>query len=273
MGLHYYAGTTGRRQRLKYSTDEWYEFTRPLGSNGVSDEQHWAVMSENDPQHRVKLIVGRWGSVAFADPSLPADICRLSRRAAGRADFGTTLDTSMPMRQGCDGNVAQNSSHIHRSLLLTKTSSSRLRTSMFFEMYAAHQNGQSVRTYFRRQGSATNGRSQTTRRRCGRLNRRRFALGAPGICLREWKAVDSDRRESARRPKRREETEIVGAVRSSNRGQSTTLSSTDIHASQTASRTRTDYEPRKRGDESGQRASHLSMFCAGVRTRLQMALA
>ena len=72
LGLHYYCGTTGRATPLEYTEDEWYELIHRSDRIESLVTQHWNVMAETDPQHRVKVGGGRVGSVAPQDPSLPA---------------------------------------------------------------------------------------------------------------------------------------------------------------------------------------------------------
>src|SRR5581483_3503242 len=70
--LHYYAGTTGGGNAFEYTNDEWYELLARSDRMHSLIEQHWAVMGEADPQHRVKLVVDEWGAWHSQDASLPA---------------------------------------------------------------------------------------------------------------------------------------------------------------------------------------------------------
>ncbi|HEY3130593.1 MAG TPA: alpha-L-arabinofuranosidase C-terminal domain-containing protein [Acidobacteriota bacterium] len=148
--LHYYTNTTGKGNALEYTTDEWYELIGRADRMGTLIEQHWAVMGENDPQHRVKLVVDEWGAWHSQDPSLPAGyLFGYPGTLRDALISGLTLDTfNRHADKVAMANVAQLINTIHSLFLAYEDKFIATPNYHVFEMYAAHQGGQSVRTQF-----------------------------------------------------------------------------------------------------------------------------
>ncbi len=148
--LHYYAGTTGRGNAFEYTTDEWYELIGRADRVGSLIEQHWAVMAESDPQHRVKLAVDEWGAWHTQDPSLPAGyLFGYPGTLRDALISGLTLDTfNRHADKVVMANVAQLINTIHSLFLAYEDKFIATPNFHVFEMYAAHQGGQSLRTLF-----------------------------------------------------------------------------------------------------------------------------
>jgi alpha-N-arabinofuranosidase len=149
-GLHYYANTTGKGNALEYTTDEWYELIARSDRVGSLIEQHWAVMGESDPQHRVKLAVDEWGAWHAQDPSLPAGyLFGYPGTLRDALIAGLSLDTfNRHADKVVMTNVAQLINTIHSLFLAYEDKFIATPNFHVFEMYAAHQGGQSVRTVF-----------------------------------------------------------------------------------------------------------------------------
>ena len=148
--LHYYAGTTGDGNALQYSTDEWYELIGRSDRMENLIEQHWAVMGETDPQHRIKLIVDEWGAWHTQNPMLPPGyLFGYPGTMRDAVVAGLTLDT---FNRHADkivmANVAQLINTIHSLFVAYEDKFTVTPNFHVFEMYAAHQGGQSVRTLF-----------------------------------------------------------------------------------------------------------------------------
>ncbi|HEU4390829.1 MAG TPA: alpha-L-arabinofuranosidase C-terminal domain-containing protein [Blastocatellia bacterium] len=148
--LHYYTGTTGDGNSLQYSTDEWYELLARSDRMSSLIDQHWAVMAENDPQHRVKLIVDEWGAWHSQDPRLPAGyLFGYPGTLRDALISGINLDT---FNRNADkvvmANVAQLINTIHSLFLAYDDKFIATPNFHVFEMYAAHHGAQSVRTIF-----------------------------------------------------------------------------------------------------------------------------
>src|SRR5262245_39718139 len=148
--LHYYANTTGAGNALEYTTDEWYELIARSDRMDSLIEQHWAVMGETDPQRRVKLIVDEWGAWHNQHPSLPAGYLFGYPGALRDALIsGLTLDTfNRHADKVAMANVAQLINTIHSLFIAYEDKFTVTPNYHVFEMYAAHQGGQSIRTMF-----------------------------------------------------------------------------------------------------------------------------
>jgi alpha-N-arabinofuranosidase len=148
--LHYYAGTTGSGAPTEYTTDEWYELIARSDRMESLIEQHWQVMGETDPQHRVKLIVDEWGAWHSQHPSLPAGYLFGYPGALRDALIaGLTLDTfNRHADKVVMANVAQLINTIHSLFIAYEDKFVATPNFHVFEMYAAHHNGQAVRTMF-----------------------------------------------------------------------------------------------------------------------------
>jgi alpha-L-arabinofuranosidase len=148
--LHYYAGTTGKGDAAQYTTDEWYELLQRSDRIGQLIEQHWTVMGESDPQHRVKLIVDEWGAWHSQDTSLPAGyLFGYPGTLRDALIAGLTLDTfNRHADKVIMANVAQLINTIHSLFVAYEDKFAATPNFHVFEMYAAHQGGQSLRTQF-----------------------------------------------------------------------------------------------------------------------------
>ena len=148
--LHYYANTTGRGNALEYTTDEWYELIARSDRMESLIEQHWAVMGETDPQHRVKLIVDEWGAWHAQHPSLPAGyLFGYPGTLRDALISGLTLDTfNRHADKVVMANVAQLINTIHSLFIAYEDKFVATPNYHVFEMYAAHHNGQAVRALF-----------------------------------------------------------------------------------------------------------------------------
>jgi alpha-N-arabinofuranosidase len=148
--LHYYTGTTGDGNALQYTTDEWYELIGRSDRMESLIEQHWGVMGEADPQHRVKLIVDEWGAWHSQHPSLPAGyLFGYPGTLRDALISGLTLDTfNRHADKVVMANAAQLINTIHSLFLAYEDKFIVTPNFHVFEMYAAHQNGQAVRTLF-----------------------------------------------------------------------------------------------------------------------------
>lgn len=148
--LHYYTGTTGGGNPLEYTTDEWYELIHRADRMEDLISRHWAVMGETDPQHRVKLIVDEWGAWHKQEASMPAGyLFGYPGTLRDALISGLTLDTfNRHADKVVMANVAQLINTIHSLFVAYEDKFVATPNFHVFEMYAAHQGGQSVRTMF-----------------------------------------------------------------------------------------------------------------------------
>jgi alpha-N-arabinofuranosidase len=161
--LHYYSGSTGDRNAIQFTTDDWYDLLTRADRMESLVTQHWSAMAESDPMHKVKLIVDEWGAWHAGASDMPPNYLWAypgSLRDALVAAL--TLDTfNRHADKIAMANVAQLVNTIH-SLFLTHEDQFTVTPNFHvFAMYAAHQGGQSVRTVwsapaiaFAREGTA-----------------------------------------------------------------------------------------------------------------------
>jgi alpha-N-arabinofuranosidase len=149
-GLHYYAGTTGAGHALEYTTDEWYELIARADRIGTLIDQHWAAMGESDPGHRVKIALDEWGAWHNQHASLPAGyLFGYPGTLRDGLVAALSLDT---FNRNADkivmANVAQLVNTIHSLFIAYEDKFVATPNFHVFEMYAAHQGAQAVRTVF-----------------------------------------------------------------------------------------------------------------------------
>ena len=149
-GLHYYAGTTGQGHPLEYTTDEWYELIARADRIGTLIEQHWAVMGEADPQHRVKIALDEWGAWHNQHASLPAGyLFGYPGTLRDALVAALSLDTfNRHADKVAMANVAQLVNTIHSLFIAYEDKFVATPNFHVFEMYAPHQGGQALRTVF-----------------------------------------------------------------------------------------------------------------------------
>jgi alpha-L-arabinofuranosidase len=146
--LHYYSGSTGDRNAIQFSTDDWYDLLMRADRMESLVTQHWSAMAESDPTHKVKLIVDEWGAWHAGSADLPANYLWAypgSLRDALVAAL--TLDT---FNRHADkivmANVAQLVNTIHSLFVAQEDKFTVTPNFHVFAMYAVHQGAQALRT-------------------------------------------------------------------------------------------------------------------------------
>ena len=157
----------GKGDALKYPADEWYELLREADKMELLITDHWAVMGETDRQHRVKLVVDEWGS--WYRPGTEAHNTHLLGQQSTMRDAvlaGMTLNTfNRHADKVAMAAVAQLINCLQSLFLASEDRLVTTPTFHVFEMYAAHQGAQSVRTLCSapRPSYARNGQPATIR--------------------------------------------------------------------------------------------------------------
>ena len=148
--LHYYCGSTGKKVSTEYTVDEWYELIGKADRMESLITGHWAIMGEIDARRRVKLIVDEWGAWHDRAKDMPETYLWAYPGALRDALVsGLTLDTfNRHADKVVMANVAQLVNTIHSLFLAYEDKFIQTPNYHVFEMYAAHQGGQSVRTLF-----------------------------------------------------------------------------------------------------------------------------
>jgi alpha-N-arabinofuranosidase len=157
-GLHHYSwnvsqGRTnewreGKGDAVSFPVEEWYELLAEGDKmeNLISD--HWAIMGEFDRQHRVKLVVDEWG--AWFKPgseSHPSHLLGQQSTIRDAVLAGMTLDT---FHRHADkvamANIAQLINCLQALFIAHEDKFIVTPTYHVFDMYTAHQGGESLRT-------------------------------------------------------------------------------------------------------------------------------
>jgi len=227
--LHHYSWNVGKGQNtdwvaskgeaIKFSVEDWYELLREADQMETLIMKHWSVMGEIDHQHRVKLVVDEWG--AWHKSGSEADPTHLYGQTSTLRDAllaALTLDTFIRHADKVAvANVAQLINCLHS--LFTAHEERFLVTPNYhvFDMYAAHQGNQSVRTLF-----------SVPQVSCSRLGKPASFWGLAGSASIQQKRLVL----TVVNPDTNQEREAEIAVRSSSvlSGRATTLTASDIHA-------------------------------------------
>lgn len=138
----------GKGDAVNYPNEEWFELLSEANVMEKLITDHWAVMGEFDRQHRVKLVVDEWG--AWYKPGSEVYPSHLLGQQSTMRDAliaGLTLDI---FHRHADkvamANVAQLVNCLAALFLTHEDKFIVTPTYHVFEMYAAHQGAQSVRT-------------------------------------------------------------------------------------------------------------------------------
>ncbi len=138
----------GKGDAVKYPDDEWYELLSEANRMENLIIDHWAIMGEFDRQHRVKLVIDEWG--AWYKPGSEVHNSHLLGQQATIRDAvlaGLTLDI---FHRHADkvamANIAQLVNCLQSLFLAHEDKFMLTPTYHVFDMYAAHQGGQSLRT-------------------------------------------------------------------------------------------------------------------------------
>lgn len=157
-GLHHYSwnasgGRTndwfdGKGDALKFDDEQYYEILHEADKMESLITAHWQVMGELDRQHRVKLVVDEWGSW-YKPGTEPFNMALIGQQNTMRDAVlaGLTLDT---FHRHADkvgmANIAQLINCLQSLFLAHEDKFCVTPTYHVFEMYAAHQGAQAVRT-------------------------------------------------------------------------------------------------------------------------------
>jgi alpha-N-arabinofuranosidase len=157
-GLHHYSwnvtgGRTndwfqGKGDAVNYPNDEWYELLNEADRMETLISDHWAIMGEFDRQHRVKLVIDEWGT--WFKPGSEVNNTHLLGQQSTMRDAvlaGISLDT---FHKHADkvamANIAQLINCLQALFLAHEDKFIVTPTYHVFDMYAAHQGAQSLRT-------------------------------------------------------------------------------------------------------------------------------
>jgi alpha-N-arabinofuranosidase len=138
----------GKGDAVNYPDVEWYELLSEANRMEKLITDNWAIMGEFDRQHRVKLAIDEWG--AWYKPGSEVHNSHLLGQQATIRDAvlaGLTLDI---FHRHADkvamANIAQLVNCLQSLFLAHEDKFMLTPTYHVFDMYAAHQGGQSLRT-------------------------------------------------------------------------------------------------------------------------------
>jgi alpha-L-arabinofuranosidase len=157
-GLHHYSwnvsqGKTtdwvaGKGDALNFPVEEWYELLREGDRMETLITRHWSALSQFDPAHRVKLAVDEWGAWYRPGTELrPSHQLGQQNTMRDALLAGLTLDIfQRHAEKVAMSNIAQLVNCLQALFLADGDRFALTPTYHVFEMYAAHQGGESVRT-------------------------------------------------------------------------------------------------------------------------------
>lgn len=158
--LHHYAwnlsrGKTqdwvqGKGDALKFDPVDWYELMREGDRMEGLINGHWQIMSEEDPQHWVKLVVDEWGPwYRPGSEATTGDQLEQMPTLRDAVFSGMTLDTfNRHPEKVAMAACAQLINCLNSLYLAHEDRFVVTPVGHVFAMYAAHQGGQGLRTIF-----------------------------------------------------------------------------------------------------------------------------
>ena len=146
LSLHYYCGSTGKRNSIEFSVADWYQL---LWQASVMDSlltEHWLAMGETDREHNAKLVVDEWGAVQRGPSIDPRYLFSYPPTMRDALVTGITLDIfNRHAEKIAMCNVAQLINNIHTLFLGLGDRFVVTPNFWVFDMYKAHRGGQSLR--------------------------------------------------------------------------------------------------------------------------------
>src|SRR6185295_19059301 len=138
----------GKGDALSFPEEEWYELLSQADLIDSLINNHWNVMGEIDRTHRVKLVVDEWGS--WYKPGTEINNTHLLGQQSTMRDAvlaGLTLDTFHRHAEKVGAaNIAQLVNCLQSLFIAHEDKFALTPTYHVFDMYAAHQKANSVRT-------------------------------------------------------------------------------------------------------------------------------
>jgi alpha-L-arabinofuranosidase len=141
---------TGKGDALKFDVVDWYEIMRECDRIEKIMSDQWAAMGQYDPQHHVKLVVDEYGPWYREGTELdPTHI--FGQQVTVRDALATAL-TLDAFNRNCEkvsvATCAQLVNNLNALFLCHEDRFLSTPNFYVFEMYAAHQGAQSLRTEF-----------------------------------------------------------------------------------------------------------------------------
>jgi len=160
LALHYYTwnlsrGRTrdwneGKGDALKFDLVDWYELLRDAEVMDSLIKGHWQIMGEFDHEHHVKLVIDEWGPwYRPGSEATPGDILEQMPTLRDAVFSAMTLDIfHQHPEKIAMANCAQLINCLNSLYLAHEDKFCITPVGHVFDMYSAHQGGQSLRTIF-----------------------------------------------------------------------------------------------------------------------------
>jgi alpha-N-arabinofuranosidase len=160
LALHYYAWNlsrgrtrdwnTGKGDALKFDDVDWYELFRQGDFMESLITGHWQIMGEVDRDRQIKLVVDEWGPWYRPGREMtPGDILEQTPTLRDAVFSGRTLDIfNQHPEKIAMANCAQLINCLNSLYLAHEDKFCVTPVGHVFDMYSAHQGGQSLRTLF-----------------------------------------------------------------------------------------------------------------------------
>jgi len=160
LALHYYTwnlsrGRTqdwneGKGDALKFDAVDWYELLREGQAMDSLINGHWQVMGEFDRKHQIKLVVDEWGPwYRPGSAQTSSDLLEQTPTLRDAVFSGMTLDIfHQHPEKVAMANCAQLINCLNSLYLAHEDKFCITPVGHVFDMYSAHQGGQSLRTIF-----------------------------------------------------------------------------------------------------------------------------
>ena|SRR5271165_593629 len=160
LALHYYTwnlsrGRThdwdeGKGDALKFDTVDWYELLREGQVIDSLINGHWQVMGETDRQHHIKLVIDEWGPwYRPGSEATPGDILEQTPTLRDAVFSAMTLDIfHQHPEKIAMANCAQLINCLNSLYLAHEDKFCITPVGHVFDLYSAHQGGQSLRVVF-----------------------------------------------------------------------------------------------------------------------------
>src|SRR5882757_3609793 len=160
LALHYYTwnlsrGRThdwdeGKGDALKFDVIDWYELLREGQVMESLINGHWQIMGEFDRQHQIKLVIDEWGPwYRPGSEQTPGDILEQTPTLRDAVFSAMTLDIfHQHPEKIAMANCAQLINCLNSLYLAHEDKFCITPVGHVFDMYSAHQGGQSLRTIF-----------------------------------------------------------------------------------------------------------------------------
>ena len=152
LSIHHYAWNKSKIKGddINFDAFDWYELCGEADRMEGILLDHWAVLGEYDPDHKVKLVVDEYGPW-HQFPTGISDVSLFSQQGTMRDAVATGLTLDTFNRHADKVSTAACAQLINNiNALFAAQGDKFITTTVFsvFEMYAAHQGGKALRTEF-----------------------------------------------------------------------------------------------------------------------------